>query len=70
MEIEKFELPDPCKASGWVKVAMSFAMYYLLKNISYEDALKDMLKRGGDTDTNCCIIGAVLGAAYGLSAIP
>jgi ADP-ribosyl-[dinitrogen reductase] hydrolase len=26
--------------------------------------------RGGDTDTNCAICGALLGAVYGLNAIP
>ena len=31
------------------------------------DALKEMLKLGGDTDTNCCIMGGLFGARYGFS---
>jgi len=30
----------------------------------------DTVMRGGDTDTNAAITGALLGAVYGLSAIP
>ncbi len=30
----------------------------------------DTVMRGGDTDTNACIAGALLGAVYGLEAVP
>lgn len=53
-----------------MKVALSYAINYLLLNVNYENAIKDMLLQGGDTDTNCCIIGGLLGCAYGLSSIP
>lgn len=29
-----------------------------------------MITQGGDTDTNACIIGGLLGAAYGINFIP
>ncbi len=32
--------------------------------------MKEMLLYGGDTDTNCCILGGLLGAAEGTSNIP
>jgi ADP-ribosylglycohydrolase len=33
-------------------------------------ALAETLAGGGDTDTNACIVGGLLGAAYGAEAIP
>jgi ADP-ribosylglycohydrolase len=32
--------------------------------------MKDLLKKGGDTDTNCCITGGLLGAYYGFDKLP
>ena len=37
---------------------------------SFEDALKDMLQRGGDVDTNAAIVGGMMGALHGLARIP
>ena len=33
-------------------------------------ALQDTLSRGGDTDTNACIVGGMVGALNGVEAIP
>jgi ADP-ribosyl-[dinitrogen reductase] hydrolase len=52
-----------------LKIAFVWAFYYLKNAYSYSDALKDILLRGGDTDTNAAIVGGLLGAAYGVSAI-
>ena len=38
--------------------------------MSYRDALVDILKRGGDTDTNACIVGGLLGAECGFTGLP
>ena len=46
-----------------------WAFYYLKNQTSYNDALKDILKRGGDTDTNAAIVGGLLGAADGIDGI-
>jgi ADP-ribosyl-[dinitrogen reductase] hydrolase len=41
-----------------------------LKNkYSYEKGITDMLLEGGDTDTNACIVGGLLGAAHGVKSI-
>jgi ADP-ribosylglycohydrolase len=55
---------------GWVLIAFQNALYQLLHAHSFEEALVDTVMRGGDTDTNAAICGALLGAAYGLEAIP
>jgi len=32
--------------------------------------MKDVIKKGGDTDTNACIVGFLLGALYGINKLP
>lgn len=61
---------DCSKNIGWVKWAFIQTIYYLRNNISYETAIKEVLMRGGDTDTNACICGGVLGALHGIDKIP
>ena len=46
-----------------------WGFHYLREGMSYEDALYDNLGFGGDTDTNACIIGGLLGAAQGLECL-
>jgi ADP-ribosylglycohydrolase len=31
--------------------------------------MKEMISEGGDTDTNACIVGGLLGAAYGFEKL-
>ena len=69
-ELEMNELPAVNKKSGWAKIAFIYAMYYLKNNFGYVDALKDILSKKGDTDTNCCIIGGLLGALHGYDKLP
>jgi ADP-ribosylglycohydrolase len=68
--VEKGELPTVNRNGGWAKIAFCYTMHYLKNNYKYSDALKDILSKGGDTDTNCCIIGAVMGALNGVEGIP
>lgn len=58
------------KNIGWVLIALQNAFYQLLNSETFEDALVDTVMAGGDTDTNGCIAGALLGAYYGEEAIP
>jgi ADP-ribosylglycohydrolase len=55
---------------GFVKIAFVHAFRYLMTGHGYEDALRATLAGGGDTDTNACIVGGLLGAAEGVEAIP
>jgi len=55
---------------GYVKWGFIQAIYYLRNNTPYEIALKEVLLRGGDTDTNGAIIGGILGALHGIDGIP
>jgi len=58
------------KMAGFVRVAFRLAFWHLVHTPSYEDALVDTVNRGGDADTNGAIVGALLGAHLGASAIP
>jgi ADP-ribosylglycohydrolase/protein-tyrosine phosphatase len=55
---------------GWVLIAFQNALWQLLHAPSLEKAVVDTVIRGGDTDTNAAICGALLGAVHGRSAVP
>lgn len=55
---------------GWVRVALANAFHQLASGRTVEEALVDTVRRGGDTDTNAAIAGALLGAVQGREAIP
>jgi len=54
---------------GWVLLALQNA-FYCLHELEFEEALVQTVGRGGDTDTNAAIAGALLGAHQGRDAIP
>ena len=59
------------KKGGWAKHAFVIGFFYLKKgNIGYEEVLYETLMLGGDTDTNACIVGGLIGALRGLKGIP
>eukprot|EP01083_Nonionella_stella_P060681 158340_1 len=55
---------------GLVKIAFQRCCYHLLKKSSYKEAIQSVVGEGGDTDTNACIVGGIMGAYHGLSGIP
>lgn len=55
---------------GWVLIAFQNALWQLLHTRNLEEAIVDTVMQGGDTDTNAAICGALLGAVYGLDALP
>ena len=55
---------------GWVLIAFQNALWQLLHAPNLEEGVVDTIMRGGDTDTNAAICGALLGAVYGREAIP
>ena len=55
---------------GWVLIAFGNALWQLLHAENVEEGIVDTIMRGGDTDTNAAICGALLGAVYGREAFP
>lgn len=62
--------PDYEHKQGWVLIALHNAFYQLLNARSLEEGIVDTVRRGGDTDTNAAITGALLGAVWGMQAVP
>lgn len=62
------------RIDGWdmgsTLVALQVAVSVLASGLPYIDALPWVIRQGGDTDTNGAIVGALLGARDGVSAIP
>jgi ADP-ribosyl-[dinitrogen reductase] hydrolase len=63
-------LPSVKNPKGHIKIPFSYAMYYLYHEYDIESALEELLLCGGDTDTNACIVGGLLGAHCGLHGLP
>lgn len=61
---------DSPHVSGCVGVALQNAFYELLHAQTFEQGLVRVIERGGDTDTNGVVVGSLLGAVLGKSAIP
>jgi ADP-ribosylglycohydrolase len=55
---------------GFVRIAFVNAFQHLLRGSTYEQCLRETLGRGGDTDTNACIAGGLVGAATGAGGVP
>jgi len=63
-------LPVPRDKIGWVKWAFRLAFGLLIKETPFREAMVYVLSCGGDTDTNACIVGGMLGALWGEQGIP
>jgi len=61
---------DYTQHQGWVLTAFRNALWQLLHAPDFEEGVVDTVMRGGDTDTNAAISGALLGAVHGRDAVP
>jgi ADP-ribosylglycohydrolase len=61
------------KDMGYYLHAFLLTIYYLLnydkyeKKTGYTDIMDQICDLGGDTDTNCCIVGGIIGPIFGMS---
>ena len=63
-------LPAAFPQAGFVRYAFTYAFYYLAQESKFEESIYRTLLEGGDTDTNACIVGGLLGAYHGLEGLP
>jgi len=71
LELARLAPPsDYMQNQGWVLLALQNAFYQLLHSDSVAAGVADTVGRGGDTDTNAAIAGALLGAVRGRDSIP
>lgn len=69
--IEEEDLPVANKNIGWARIAWSYSMYFLKIELKdFTQAMKRILKLGGDTSKNASIVGAIIGAAIGMEEMP
>jgi ADP-ribosyl-[dinitrogen reductase] hydrolase len=62
---------DPVtKHIGFVKHGFTLAFHFLAHQFSFEEAIIQTLLMSGDTDTNACIVGGMIGAQTGYKKIP
>ena len=55
---------------GYTLKTYGAGIWALKHSASFEDALIQVIKEGGDADTNGAVVGALIGAINGFSAIP
>ncbi len=69
-DAENGELPSAYPSAGFVRIAFCHAFHHMLRGHTYVQAVNQVLACGGDTDTNACIVGGLVGARVGISGIP
>ena len=57
-------------AMGYTLLALTVGLVAYWRASSFEETLSLIVEAGGDTDTNGAVAGALLGARFGLEAIP
>lgn len=68
--ISKISSSKKLPTSGWVVDTMIRALWYLDKDMGFEDGIADCVVHGGDADSAGAVCGALLGTLYGYEAIP
>ena len=64
------EMPKPhYRPHCYIKTSLLWAFYYLQHEIDVNEALKDILMKGGDVMGNATIVGGLLAASQGMEAI-
>jgi len=62
---KKFKISDiDSQYCGFVGFALWLLLKCLKEHTNYKHAIINIISLGGDTDTNACIVGAVMGALY------
>ena len=55
---------------GFVKHAFTLAFHFLAYQFSFKETITQTLLMSGDTDTNACIVGGLIGADHGIKNLP
>jgi ADP-ribosylglycohydrolase len=56
--------------AGFVRIAFTHAFRHLMLETPFVEGLRETLAGGGDTDTNGCVVGGLMGALQGEDGIP
>ncbi len=70
IEIDEDEMPKPSyRPISFIKTSFLWALYYLKKDYTFHDAVREIISKGGDTQANAAIVGGLIGASKGMSSI-
>ena len=58
------------KQIGFVKHGFTLAFHFLAYEYNYKESITRTLLMSGDTDTNACIVGGLIGCKHGFVSIP
>ena len=70
LDAEAGDLPAATPQAGFVRYGFTYAFHFLYHGLGFKQAIIETLVMGGDTDTNACIVGGLLGAYHGLEGLP
>lgn len=64
------EMPKPHnRPINFIKTSLLWAFYYLKNEFEFNEALEDILMKGGATMANATIVGGLIAASQGLKAL-
>jgi len=55
---------------GYAPASVITSIYIAVQSVDFRNAVEDVIALGGDTDTTAAMVGAIVGARDGFSAIP
>jgi ADP-ribosylglycohydrolase len=61
---------DDERTIGYTYKCLASGFYGLRSTRSFAETLNDLIRHGGDADTNGAVCGTMFGARYGYSALP
>ena len=64
------DLDIDSESMGYTLLALQIGLIQYWRAPDFEQGLRDVVEAGGDTDTNGAVVGALLGARFGVEAIP
>lgn len=67
---KKGNIVSAVSCMGHLKYAFWMSMYHLHHQSTFIQAISETLAAGGDTDTNCAIVGGLVGAYTGYKSLP
>lgn len=62
------ELRDNMHFNRTCSETLPIVLYAIFNTSNFDDAIRLTLSLGGDTDTNCCIVGSVAESLYGMNS--
>ena len=69
-EVEVADLRLAVETMGYTLLALQVGLNVYWRAADFEPSLRGVVEAGGDTDTNGAVAGALLGARFGVRAIP